>query len=307
MRKECLKTIFKLAHKDKKLLFIGSDLGPGVLSDFKKKFPNRFFMEGVSEQAIIGLAAGLAMEGFRPYVNTIATFLTRRCFEQIRIDICYPNLPVIIVGTGSGLSYASLGATHHSMEDIAILKTIPDINILAPSDGLELEEYLKEALKSDVPTYIRIGKKGEPEITEQNSTLNVSGYHQIGQGGKLGIISVGTIASESLLAQKILEEKKIKNTVYLFQQIKPFPCEAITDVLSKHEKILIVEEHSKIGGFGESVKSFVCDNRLKNHIINLGTCDKFLPTVGNQNFARSFFKINSTAITDAGLILMENA
>ena len=112
MRKTCLDTIYELAKKDKKILFIGSDLGPGVLSDFKKNMSERFFMEGVSEQSIIGLSAGLAMEGFKPYVNTIATFLTRRCFEQVAIDLCLHNLPVKLIGNGGGLVYAPLGPTH---------------------------------------------------------------------------------------------------------------------------------------------------------------------------------------------------
>ena len=141
MRKECLKTIFELANKDKKLLFIGSDLGPGVLM-ISKKFPNRFFMEGVSEQAIIGLAAGLAMEGYKPYVNTIATFLTRRCFEQICIDLCLHNLPVKLIANGGGLVYAPLGPTHLAIEDISILRSLPNMKIIAPCDSIEMKKLI---------------------------------------------------------------------------------------------------------------------------------------------------------------------
>jgi len=114
MRKKCLDTIYELAKKDKKIIFIGSDLGPNVLAKFKKKYPNRFFMEGVSEQSIIGIAAGMAMEGNIPFVNTISTFLTRRCYEQIVIDLCLHNLPVKLVGNGGGLVYAPLGPTHQA-------------------------------------------------------------------------------------------------------------------------------------------------------------------------------------------------
>ena len=115
MRQTCLKTVFELAKKNKKVLFVGSDLGPGVLNEFKEKFPNRFFMEGVAEQSIIGLAAGLAFENFRPYVNTIATFITRRCYEQVLVDLCVHNLPVTLIGNGGGLVYAPLGPTHQAI------------------------------------------------------------------------------------------------------------------------------------------------------------------------------------------------
>ena len=240
MRNEFAKEITKLALSNSDLILLSGDIGNRLFDTLKQERAEQFVNCGVAEANMIGVACGLGMGGFKPFVYTITPFVTTRCLEQIRVDLAYHEAPVTVVGTGSGLSYASLGPTHHSLEDFAIFKAIPNMSIYAPWDRASLRSCISKCFESHGPNYIRIGKKGEPEITEQNSTLNVSGYHQIGQGGKLGIISVGTIASESLLAQKILEEKKIKNTVYLFQQIKPFPCEAITDVLSKHEKILIV-------------------------------------------------------------------
>ena len=171
MRKECLKTIFELANKDKKLLFIGSDLGPGVLNDFKKKFPDRFFMEGVSEQAIIGLAAGLAMEGYKPYVNTIATFLTRRCFEQICIDLCLHNLPVKLIANGGGLVYAPLGPTHLAIEDISILRPLPNMKIIAPCDSIEMKHLIKQINNLPGPVYVRIARGGDKIITSQSEKI----------------------------------------------------------------------------------------------------------------------------------------
>ena len=130
MRQTCLNTVFELAKKNKKVVFVGSDLGPGVLDSFKKKYPNRFFMEGVAEQSIIGLAAGLAFEKFRPYVNTIATFITRRCFEQVLVDLCLHNLPVTLIGNGGGLVYAPLGPTHQAIEDLSIMRSLPNLTII---------------------------------------------------------------------------------------------------------------------------------------------------------------------------------
>ena len=130
MRKVCLDTVYELAKKNKKVIFIGSDLGPGVLEDFRKKIPSRFFMEGVSEQHIIGMAGGLALNKFIPYVNTIATFITRRCYEQIVIDLSLHNLPVRLIGNGGGLVYAPLGPTHQAIDDIGMMRIIPKMTIL---------------------------------------------------------------------------------------------------------------------------------------------------------------------------------
>jgi len=139
MRQTCLNTIFDIAKKNKKIVFIGSDLGPGVLDNFKSMYPERFFMEGVAEQSIVGLAAGFALEGLRPYVNTIATFITRRCFEQVVVDLCVHNLPVTLIGNGAGLVYAPLGPTHQAIEDITIMRALPNLTIISPCDAHEMK------------------------------------------------------------------------------------------------------------------------------------------------------------------------
>ncbi len=304
MRNEFAKVITKLAMANPDIILLSGDIGNRLFDTLKKEYSNQFVNCGVAEANMIGVACGLGMGGFKPFVYTITPFVTTRCLEQIRVDLAYHDVPVTIVGTGSGLSYASLGPTHHSLEDFAIFRAIPNINIYAPWDRASLRTCLSECLKSDGPNYIRIGKKGEPEITENRDTLGVSGHYQIGSEGKLAIISIGTIASECLIAREILERKKIKTTLYLFQQVKPFPIQSINEVLSRHKHILVVEEHSKTGGFGESIKSFICDNNLQKNIINLGTDDMFLPSIGSQSFARTFFKIDCSAIANAGLSLM---
>ena len=169
MRQTCLRTVFELAKKNNKVLFIGSDLGPGVLDDFKKKFPNRFFMEGISEQHIIGMAAGMAIKGFVPYVNTIATFLTRRCLEQNMIDLCLHNLPVRLVGNGGGLVYSPLGPTHQAIEDIAIMNTMPNMSIFAVCDSHEMKQLIYQSQKYKGPMYIRLGRGFEKIVTQKKN------------------------------------------------------------------------------------------------------------------------------------------
>ena len=161
MRQVCLKTVFELAKKNKKIVFIGSDLGPGVLDDFKKKFPDRFFMEGVAEQSIIGLSAGLALENFRPYVNTIATFITRRCFEQVVVDLCAHNLPVTLIGNSD---YPSHGPTHRPLNAQKLVSMFKNIMGYFPRSQFETEKAMLDSYIMKQPAIICIYKDGLPFI-----------------------------------------------------------------------------------------------------------------------------------------------
>ena len=161
MRNAFVEEITKISKNNKKIVLLSGDIGYKLYDEFKKKFPNRFYNCGVAEANMSTVAAGLALKGLRPITYTIATFNVYKTVEQIKIDIAYPNLPVIIVGVGAGLSYSGLGSTHHATEDIAILRSIPNLNIIAPADANELRSLLKQIIKSKKPTYLRIGKKKE--------------------------------------------------------------------------------------------------------------------------------------------------
>ena len=165
MRNQFLKSLYKIALKNRKILFVGSDLGANVLDDMKKKIPTQFFMEGVSEQYMIGMSAGLALEGYRPYVNTIGSFITKRCYEQIYIDICLQKLPVVIAGIGGGAVYAPLGLTHLNLDDYLLMKNIPNLNVFAPCDSNEMDELIQQSINFKNPSYIRLGKGGEKIVS----------------------------------------------------------------------------------------------------------------------------------------------
>jgi len=168
MRKTCLNVVHELAQKDPRVFFIGSDLGVGTLDAFKKEFPDRFFMEGVSEANIIGMAAGLAFEGKIPYVNTIATFFARRGFEQIVLDLCLHRARVRLIANGGGMVYAPLGPTHEAIEDMAVLRAIPGMTIVAPADADEMRRLMLKSLDYDGPMYIRLAKGGDPIVTPKD-------------------------------------------------------------------------------------------------------------------------------------------
>ncbi len=293
MRKTCLDTVYKIAKKNKKIIFLGSDLGPGVLDNFKKEMPQRFFMEGVSEQSIIGLSAGLAMEGFIPYVNTIATFITRRCFEQIVVDLCLHNLPVKLIGNGGGLVYAPLGPTHQAIEDISIMRSIPNMSIISPCDAVEMEALVKQSQSYKKPLYIRLAKGGDKIITKKSNKI------KIGKGSMMVFpknhlfITTGVMTQIALEASAFLEkEKKITCGVLHLGTVKPLDKNLLLKWIPKVKKIVTVEENILTGGFGSSILEFVSENfpQHLHKITRVGLKEKFVNQYGSQEL---LFKSNN--------------
>jgi transketolase len=286
MRKTCLETIYKIAQKDKKIIFIGSDLGPGVLDNFKKNMPDRFLMEGVSEQAIVGIAAGLAMEGYKPYVNTISTFITRRCFEQIAIDLCLHNLPVKLVGNGGGLVYAPLGPTHQAIEDLSIMRTLPNMSIISPCDAIEMEKLVVQTKNHPSPIYIRIARGGEKIVTKKKEKIQFGkGVLKIIPKDYL-IISTGITTHIALeAASKLKKEKNITCGVIHIATVKPLDEQLLIKWISRVKKVITIEENVLSGGFGSSILELV-NKKIKSHshkISCIGLGDKYIEDYGTQD------------------------
>ena len=286
MRKTCLNTVYELAQNDKKVLFIGSDLGPGVLDDFKKNIPERFFMEGVSEQSIIGLSAGLALEGYKPYVNTIATFITRRCFEQVAIDLCLHNLPVKLIGNGGGLVYAPLGPTHQAIEDISIMRTLPNMTIIAPCDAVEMKELVKQTLNYNGPIYIRLARGGDKIITSTLENIRLGNGLLKREPGEHLFITTGVMTQLAMeAATKLDKERNIKCGVIHLGTVKPLDKKILLRWIPKVKRIVTVEENILAGGFGSSILEFTNEHfsENSNKISRLGLKDSFIEKYGTQD------------------------
>ena len=278
MRNTWLKTLYKISHKNSKTVFIGSDLGANVMNDFKKSFPNRFFMEGISEQHIIGLAAGLSMNGFLPYVNTIATFLTRRCFEQNMIDLCLHNLPVKLIGNGGGLVYGPLGPTHQAIEDFAIMNTMPNMTIVAVCDAHEMKNLIEQSVKMKGPLYVRLSRGGE-KIISKKKKFKLGKLVVYKKPEKITLLSTGTMAQECLKAADILKKQNINCGVIHFHTIKPFDMIGLSKQIKHVKNIITVEEHISTGGLG----SIVLENLNKLNKLNKIKVDKIcLPNAFNK-------------------------
>ena len=297
MRNEFAKTITELAKVKKDVVLLAGDIGNRLFDNFKKNNPDRFYNCGVAEANMTGVASGLASSGFKPVTYTITPFNTARCFEQIRLDICYPNLPVIIVGTGSGLSYASLGATHHSMEDISILKTLPNLQIICPGDQKEVREALIKAYESNKPTYIRLGKKGEPLIHKTKPDFQIGKSIFLKKGENVALLGVGNALSIASKCEEELLAKDIKSDLISFHTPKPLDKRLLTNLFKSNKLIVIIEEHGLIGGVGSSVLEWANENRHNTkNILRFGGPDKFLTGCGNQIEARKLIGLTSKKI-----------
>src|SRR6202046_2971704 len=173
MRATCLNMVYELAKRDERPLFIGSDLSPGLLDEMRQKMPDRWYMEGITEANVIGMAAGLAMEGYMPFVNTIATFITRRCYEQVAIDLCLHDLPVRLIGNGGGLVYAPLGPTHLAIEDLAIMRALPNITVVSVCAADEMKRFMDQTIDWPGPIYIRLAKGFDPIVSQPDKEFSI--------------------------------------------------------------------------------------------------------------------------------------
>lgn len=253
MRKTCLDMVYEIAKKNNKVIFVGSDLGAGVLDEFKKKIPKRFIMEGVSEQYLTGMVSGLAMEGFIPYFNTIATFLTRRNFEQNIIDLGLHNLPVRLIGNGGGLVYAPLGPTHQAIEDISIMRAIPNMMILAPCDSHEMKKIMPQTVNINGPIYIRLARGGDKIVTKKIKNIKIGKAISFGDFKDVLFVSTGIMTQECLEVVEKLKSRNIKAGVLHNTTIKPFDEESLLKASKKPKLIFTVEEHMVSGGLGSII------------------------------------------------------
>lgn len=298
MRNAFADEVTKLASEDSRVVLLSGDIGNKLFDDFKKVDSSRFYNCGIAEANMMGVAAGMALSGLRPIVYTITPFTTTRCFEQIRIDVCYHKAPVIIVGTGSGLSYAELGPTHHSLEDLAILRTLPGMRVVAPCDANELRSVLRAALLDNMPTYIRIGKKGERAVYETPPEIQIGKSIVVKPGVDLTIICSGTLMDEVLQASEILKKNDISAEVVSMHSIKPLDIDYLNEASKKFKMLVTVEEHGLIGGLSGAVAEWKTLNNIYLRHISFGVSDEFMHEVGSQDYARNKYGLKSVQIVD---------
>ena len=300
MRNLFQKEITDLAKNREDIVLLSGDIGNRMFDNFKKVAPNRFINCGIAEASMMSIASGLALSGFRPIIYTITPFTTARCFEQAKISVGYHDANVLIVGTGSGLSYAELGATHHSLEDISIMSSIPNMRVLAPCDPNELKVFINQSLNLNGPTYIRIGKKGEPTITDKIQGIEIGKANIISSGEDFLFLTIGPIINEAIAAAKILkEENNLTSMIVSMNSIYPMDFSFLNEMLKRNFKRWItLEEHAFTGGLGSKINNwlFKNDHKKKVKTINFHTPDDFIHLLGKQYFLRNKLGLDSDSI-----------
>lgn len=296
MRNAFAKELTELGKEFSRLVFLSGDIGNKLFDEFKSQAPERFYNCGVAEQNMMGVAAGMAKSGLRPIVYTITPFVTTRCFEQIRVDVCDHNVPVIIAGVGSGLSYASLGPTHHSCEDIALLRVLPNMTVLCPGDAMEVRALLRAALHHSGPVYLRLGKKGERVIHSSIPNLTIGKGLEVCKGKDICLLSTGNILPLAVDVVEKLKSADVHAQLFSFHTVKPLDKNLLREVFSQYPLVCTLEEHSLLGGFGSSIAEWKVDHEAKARLLRFGTRDEFLHITGSQDYAREFFGLTCEKI-----------
>lgn len=288
MRQTCLNMVYELAKRDERAVFIGSDLSPGLLANMQKEMPERWYMEGITEANVIGMAAGMAMEGHVPYVNTIATFITRRCYEQVAVDLCLHNLPVRLIGNGGGLVYAPLGPTHLAIEDIAIMRALPNMTVTAVCDAKEMVRLMNCTLDWPGPIYIRLAKGGDPVVSREELGFAIGKAIPMRRARTrraIVLMATGVMTTNCLKAAELLAKDGIDVSVVHFHTIKPLDEEAVLEFARDAELVATVEEGVKIGGFGSAVADVMIEQLSTSMppLLRLGLPDEFPHNYGLQD------------------------
>ena len=285
MRKRCLKTIYEMAKKNRDIVFIGSDLGQGTLDEFKNEMPERFFMEGISEQHIISMAAGLAMEGKEVFVNTIATFITRRCFEQNIIDLGLTRAKVRLIGNGGGLVYAPLGPTHLAFEDIAIMRAIPNMTVIVCADADEMERAVVASVKYSGPIYFRVAKGGDPVVSKAEQGFEIGKPIFLKKQTEITLIANGVMVDRALKVSEHFEKLGVDIGVINCHTIKPLDENFLLNSIQRSKIVMSLEEHSHIGGLGSAISDIISEKCYDHKIAfkKMALPDTFPEKYGSQN------------------------
>jgi transketolase len=299
MRKTSLDMVHALAKRDPRIVYIGSDPGPGTLDGMRQEFPDRFFIEGISEAHVIGMSAGMAMEGFIPYVNTIATFLTRRCYEQVAVDLCLQELPVRLIANGGGLVYAPLGPTHTAVEDIAIMRALPTMTVVCPTDADEMRRFMEETPNWPFPIYIRLGKGGDPIISRDDEGFAIGKAIVKRDPGSILIATTGIMVHHALQAATLLAAKGVNCGVVHFHTVKPLDVTTLLKLASGIHTLVTVEEHTVVGGLGSAILECLADNAMPKPVLRLGLPDKFTHHYGSQDSLLRHYGLDGEGIANS--------
>ncbi len=292
LRTAFIDTLRELARIDDRIFLLTADMGYSVFETFRDEFPDRFLNTGIAEQNTIGIAAGLASRGKIVFVYSIIPFVTMRCFEQVRLDLAYNFMNVKLVGVGAGLTYGPLGSSHHALEDIAIMRSLPDMTVLCPGDPIETRELIKRSYEYEGPVYIRLGKNGEPKIHPDETRIEIGKSITVLEGNDLGLITTSNMLETG---KKWVEEWKqdgVNVSLISMPSLKPFDSSTVKNLIDKEIPIITLEEHSVIGGLGSIISQVIATTGKPVKFQQIGINDKFSHVIGGHEFQRKKFMLD---------------
>jgi transketolase len=299
MRDAFLGSLTKLASQDKDVVLLTADLGFGVFEEFENNFPGQYFNVGVAEQNMTGVAVGLSLEGKKVITYSIGNFPILRCLEQIRNDACYHEANITIVGSGGGFSYGALGMSHHATEDLAILRALPDIKVVAPCSAWEAGQATKELISNGGTSYLRLDKTAMEDNFFDSKPFTIGKSRRHSEGLDLTIITTGGILHDVMNATSNLVNLGLSIRVIGMHTIKPIDSEEIILAASQTGGIVTVEEHNKDGGLGSAVAEVCMDSGIyPKKFLRIGLDNKYSSVVGSQKHLKSFYKMSSESILE---------
>ena len=305
MRDTFVKTLLEEARRDSNIILITGDLGYGVLDEFAKELPGQFLNSGVNEQAMMGMAAGYASTGRRVFVYSIGNFPTLRCLEQIRNDVCLMNNSVVVVSVGAGYAYGSQGYTHHALEDIAVLRALPNMDVIVPADPHETIGITQLLTTTKNPSYLRLGKSNEPLIHKKEISITPGKINELSGGADGTLIFSGSVGVIAVEAARELALKSINVSVASL----PFVSQIDLDYLKSAAKkgpIVVVEEHSYRGGVGSAILETLSNHAISAQVALVAASQTNLSQIGDQDFLRNENGISSKNIISKFLALRAN-
>jgi len=299
MRNAFVNVLLRLAREDASIYLVTGDIGFGVLAPFWEEFPDRFVNAGIAEQAMMGMAAGLALEGKTPFVYSIANFTSLRCLEQIRNDCAYHNANVKVVSVGAGFAYGALGMSHHGTEDAAVLRALPGVAVVTPCDPLETAAAARVVAQIPGTCYLRLGRGGEETLHQTPPDLRFGKGLQLAEGERAAIFTAGAIAAEVMRARTLLAERDLRPAVYSLPFLKPMDTALIRRAAREYELLVTVEEHNIVGGLGGAVAEIVAEmDAPRARLLRIGMNDEYCSAVGSQQYLREYYSFSAEKIAE---------
>jgi len=298
VRDTAVKVLEKLCAGKANIFLLSADLGFRLFDSFINTFPSRFINAGVAEANMIGVAAGLALSGKNVYCYSMVPFLTMRCFEHIRVDLCYHNLNVKLMGVGGGLYYGLEGMTHHAIEDIAIMRSLPNMTVVVPGDTLEVQAVINESVTYEGPLYIRLAKDENQHVYDTMPAIKIGKGNVVHEGSDISIFANGSMLHPAKLVTGMLARKGLSVALVSMHTVKPLDVALIKRCAKDSKAIFTVEEHSIIGGLGSAVGEALMELNYKGIFRRIGIPDAYGQAIGSTNYLREKYGLTPGAIAD---------